>query len=1002
MTLALLLQIPLATIPGEISDLAPDPIGPGGAGFYTTTQGEVGRFDPSGLVTPILAAGSLPAELRAAYPTPTGDLLILDQFGDLHSLPGTTGPAALVYDDQFLTQLPTDLVVDDAGVAMVSCRTISPGTFAVVHVSPDGEDWAYLHIEDEPVALAPDSTGTSFVMSDGQGFFQSLDKPNGASRTIAIAPTSGFSSAAFDGDIAVENDGDFWFVAGNQLRFFDRSTGLTSTEVTSPDLLRGVVIAPAPGGGHAVFYAGGSGTSTLWRGPASDPPAPVFAQSLGPVPSRGTMRTFSGLNIFDMTVDPSGNLLIGGDNFGAIEEVRRVTIPDFTTTTVAGPADGINNRLEGVAVARDGRILAVDSSGVVFSIEETAGNPIVTTPFVDPTNAIVRAKDLALGRQGQMWIPDITAFRQGAIRRIDPSGQVDTPLLTLESRGVASDPFTGQLISTEWVNSGFNGRLVSLDIPTGQVSVNATMDDLNISNGEVWADGDLLVDARGDIYVSCEDEFSILRYDREHDVRVRVSSGYLNRPSGLALAAASQPQSSATGWSLYVATRNFIFEVDDALPPAPSDLDPFAPPVGALLGWARPEHGEPVDVVADPVSTDLLAITDAGFLLRFEQGSEQPGSVLRGPADGLPPTLTALTATPDGRLAAASAQGTIFVFDTFAGFAVSTDFTDPLNQLFDVSGLEPGPSGELIVIESDPTTDEGGRLWQLQGGTLTPLGDTHHGIDGRIDPLSGQELWVLERGRDGEGGEILRVDLSRSLPVSGHLRTDPFRTFFGDRNAGDLALNAEGDAFVIEGATGRIHRIDRATGSIEMIAGQYDSPRGATIAFSPRGGLDGTGGASLFVADGPVIYEHGIQGGVPGSMPPGTTPIATDLTTPARRVFPGFNRVQINAPGSAGLTYAIFAGLSGKLPGLPLAPDETLPLNFDPLFQLGGSSLFPDFFGVLDGGGNSPPEVGIDLPPSLAIASTGFFLDLTWIALDLGVPSLIGFRGGTTQLYLGL
>ncbi len=1001
MFFALLLQVPLATIPGEVCDLAPDPFGPSGAGFYATTEGEIGRFDPAGQLTQILPAGSFPAALRATYPAPSGDLIVLDELGDLYRLPQATGPATLYYDDLFLVQEPTDLVVDDAGVALLACRTISTGTFAVAHVSPDGQEWAYLDVANQPLALSPDSSGVDYVMSDGQGFLQAFEELHEAPRTTVLTSATGFATATLDGDLAVEEDGDVWFIAGNQLRFLDRSTNITSLALTAPGPLRGVLIAPASSGlGHSVFYSGGAGGSTLWEGPACGPPVPAFTASFGPVPGRGAQRAFSGMNIFDLTTDLTGNLLLAGDLWGAEQAVRRLTIPGFQNSVIAGPADGISGRLEGAAVTPGGQIVAVTSAGVVHTVDEDPLGTVVSTTFNDPNNVIVRAKDLAIGRQGQVWIADWRAYQQGAIQHVDASGQLTTLHANLETRGLAPDPFGAKLLLTEWIGEGFEGRIQSLNVITAQTETLPSMGDLNISNGGVWADGDLLVDARGDTYVACEDEFSVLRHDREHDVKVRVSSGYLNRPAGLALAPASSPGTSATGWSLYVAERNFIWEVDDALPPGPSGLDPFAPAAGTLLGWTRPEHGSPADVIRDPASSDLLAVTDAGYLLRYSLGSVEPASVLRGPADGLPVALSSITATQDGRLAAVSRQGTVLRIDTWAGYAVSTLFTDPQNLVIDAVELVAEPSGDFLLLEADPTVFQGGRIWRLAGTSLSEVADTHHGQAGMLDPTSG-ELWVLERGRDGEGGEILRVDLSEAPVRAGHARSFPFRTFFGERGSGGLAMNAGGDAFVLEGATGRVWKLDRASGAVLPVGGQYSRPRSATVSVG-RSGIAGPGGASLFVLDGPAIYEHGIEGTAPGLLTANLGLPRADLTAPARRVFPGFNSIRVEEPGSAGLTFAILSGFSGKLPGLPLDVNLLFPLNFDSMFQLSGSSVLPDFSGTLDGAGVSPATTGVQLPATIPISSTGLFLDLAWVALDITVPSLIGFRGATAQVYLGL
>ena len=998
-SLALLLQVPVATVPGEVVDLTAEPIG---HLVYATADGEVGRVDATGTVTLVSAAGSIASTLRGIHPTPAGDLLALDDPGNLFRLPSGAGPAELVYQDQFIVQFPTDLIVDASGVALIACKTISNNTYAVARVSPDGQEWAYWMVDHVPVGLAADEQG-SVLFTDAAGFLQRLGEAHGAPATTALTATGGFFPATLDGDVVVEADGDAWFSAGASLVFYDAGTGLASTVQTAPSTIRGVAIAPdSSGAGHAVWYASGSTPTTIWEGPACDAPAAPFPATFGPVPDRGVLRYLNGgLNAFDMTADGQGDLLLSGDLWGANQQVRRVAVPEFTWATIAGPAEGIAGKVEGVQVGPDGAIYAGTLTGVVQRIDESGVAPVVETVFADPLDEVVRIKDMALGRSGQLYLADRSAYKQGAVHAVSPTGTLTTLAQTQESRGVAADPFAPRLLSTEWNSEGFTGVTHEIDVLQGGKTPLPGFDGLNMSNGEVWADGDLFVDARGDVYVTVEDDFSVLRYDREHQVLVRIAAGYLNRPAGLAIAPAVDPASSATGFSLYVAEWNRIWEVPDAPPPAPAWLDPTAPPAGELLGWVPPELGLPTDLIADPGSDDLLAVTDLGNLVRIPFAGGK-GTLVAGNADGLSTDLSCLGAASSGILVTASRAGSVYRIDPAQGHAVVQVFADPSNLLVDVASLEVLVDGSILLLEPDPTAASGGRVWRLAQGSLQPLADTHHGQVGRIDPASG-ELWVLERGRVGEGGELLRIDLESTPARAGHQRLEPYQSFGIQPGLAGLAFDAAGNAYVAEGPEGRIHLLDRASGAAQTIAGNYDRPS-ALVVSTGRVGIAGAQGASLFVLHDHAVFEHGVDGAAPPTVPVDLGLPGPDLTAPARRVLPGFNAVRIDAPNAANLVHLVLAGLSGKEPGLPVFLPSglaVLPLNYDPLFGFAGGAVLPGFLGALDGNGVSDPALGVNLPSGTSLASLGLFLDLAWVAIDVGIPELIGFVGGTAQVYLG-
>ena len=78
--------------------------------------------------------------------------------------------------------------------------------------------------------------------------------------------------------------------------------------------------------------------------------------------------------------------------------------------------------------------------------------------------------------------------------------------------------------------------------------------------------------------------------------------------------------------------------------------------------------------------------------------------------------------------------------------------------------------------------------------------------------------------------------------------------------------------------------------------------------------------------------------------------------------------------GHSGKTYLLVGTATGTTPGIPLAPRLTLPLNYDPYFQLTfdlRNVLIANSLGSLDAGGQG--TASLTLPP-------------------LQIPSLVGVR----------
>ena len=118
--------------------------------------------------------------------------------------------------------------------------------------------------------------------------------------------------------------------------------------------------------------------------------------------ARNLVFTGFGMNVYEMTADRNGDLLLGGDNWGVGQAVKRLAIPTLKLTTVAGAADGISGRVEGISQSPDGSLFALTSAGIIHRIHE--GPLSVTTHFADATNKITTGKDLGLARDGALYI----------------------------------------------------------------------------------------------------------------------------------------------------------------------------------------------------------------------------------------------------------------------------------------------------------------------------------------------------------------------------------------------------------------------------------------------------------------------------------------------------------------------------------------------------------------------------------------------------------------------
>ncbi|HKE00168.1 MAG TPA: hypothetical protein VKE69_04105, partial [Planctomycetota bacterium] len=832
-----------ATVSGRVVDLARDA---NGNILYCTDESEVGRITTSGVtILATAATGPFPNQLRGIAETPAGDVAVVDAVGDIYRLPGGAAPAVKVYTDAFMIQAPSDLVVDSAGNYLVASASPTSFVRAINQISPDGSKWGYYFVSQllgqNPQALAFDPLTGFALFSDlsGSGSIRLIDTVDGSHPTSLVNGSAGFAFqlGAQDGDMAVESDGDILVISGGTVWKHDRASGVATQLATGFGPLRGIVITGSSGSvpsatGFSAYVAEGESPTAIREIGGVGAPAPVILSPTGDVPGPGTvLNAFFGMNVFDLAVDAGGNLLIGGDNFGVTPSVKRIELPSLAVTTLASDSQGITTRIEGVATAADGTIRALDRDGRVYRIQESPF--LVSVDFDDPLDQIAGAQDLVLDRDGSFFIGAVPSFANGALFRAQPfAGSATQVATTIETRGVATDPLTGGLLITKWNNSGFQGAVDRWKQAGGLAPIPGFAG-MNYSNGGVWGDGDCVADAAGNVYTCSEDDFSVYRFERSTGKLFRIASGYLARPSGLAITRSTLP--STTGWSLYVSEFTFLHEIPNVPPPLPAISDVSSPPVGRVVGWFPPDAGTARDLVVDPAGGALLVSTSFGRIERITTAGVS--STLAGLTQGVTGDLTGLASDAAGFVYAARRDGVLFRLDPNAGYAANVVFSDATDVVKDVHGLSIDGSGRLLIVDR-PDSMLGGRLWRFDGANVTTITRTARGVRAAVDPLTA-EIWVTEQGNplDG-GGEILRVDPFANPPTAGHFRWDVFGVLSIGANDGGIAMDSNGNAYVATGDVGRVFRVDRATGTRTIVAGGYAHP--IAVALAP--GTPGTAG----------------------------------------------------------------------------------------------------------------------------------------------------------------
>jgi hypothetical protein len=1004
----------LTTVTGRVLDLSVDAQG---RLLYCTKESEVGRITTAGVTTVLATSASGPFlnELRGVCETPSLDVAVIDSSGDVFRLPQGATPAVLVYDDLYMIQDPTDLAVDTAGVYAIASATPSSGQRAINWISSDGVRWAYLLVQHQPVALAADPLTLDLLFAEetGTGAIRLVDTTDKTYPTSAIDATTASDLAAVkhDGDLAVDAGGNVYWVAGGTLWRHDRALGSTASVASGFQQLRGCAIAVSSGQvasstGWSVYLAEGNGPTSIREVGSAGAPASVQIAALGYVPGRGGQRvTFSGIRVYELAPDSGGDLLVGGDVYGADFSLRRVDLDTLALTTLADDQDGLTGRIEGIAHAPDGSIHVVTSAGDVQRVVES---PLaVSTLYADVSDQITRAKDVLLERDGDHLIADRESYGGGEVRRIAASGTGTHLVATQESRGLTADPLNGDALVSEWNGTGFNGSVGRLDLVSLGFADLAGFTGQNYTNADTYGDGDLVMDCKGQVYTCSEDDWSVVRYVPSKQGRIRVGAGYLNHPSGLAIARSTSSSGSTTGWSLFVSEYDYLWEIASTAAPMPPLVDPDAPGVGSLVGYLSSSVGTPRALVADPAGDGFFVCTSSGTLERMALSTGTVTTVA-GAAQGLSGDLTAIDVAANGHLIVAERTGKVYDVNPGGGYVATLSFSDPTNALGDVRGLALDGLGRTLLVERRAGS-EAGVLYRLTGSTLDALCTTARGVRAAIDPLTA-DVFVTEQGSSAEGaGEILRVDELASLAAHGHLRFETYTTFEIGELDGDLVFDSGGDFHVASGNDGRVWRVDRAAGTRSVVAGNYARPTGLALAEG-RAGKAGAQGTSLFVLDGWVVWEVGVDG-LPAGAPPASDPglaDGADLAITGALALGQATPIRATNSAWAGRLYVMLPTLSGKVPGLPCAvfgdPSDprVIPSNYDELWDLAvDPSVMPGFFGILDGSGASASNAAFQVPNDPSLLTLNAFVDVAWIVWYGPAQNHVANVGGTAQLWCG-
>jgi len=836
----------VAKVSGRITDLAP---GVAGRVLYCSREGEVGWFDPATSGRRVIAsAGAFPRELRAIALSPSDVITVVDDQGDIYRLPGDALPWVRIYDDLYLIQDVTDMIIDASGNHLIASRTPSSGQRGTNRISADGQRWDYYIVRHQPVQLAADPLTGDILLADEEGgdtlWLVDSDDKTWPTRVLQSGLGSPISASRDDGDMAVEADGDVYWIAGGDVWRRRRQDSTRSLFATGFEQLRGVTIAPSSGSGlrfsrtgYSLYVAAAPSDSKIHEIPGVGAPADPLATDQGRVPGRGTQKLFmAGIQAFEITKDNDDNLLVGGSLYGSNPQVRRIDIDTNAVTTIADASDGLTGTIEGITVAPDGTIHATNRDGTIFRITE---NPTtVTSIYTDPSGLVTAAKDMALDVDGTFYLATRNFWGNGNV--ISVSGGTGSVLLTtLEARGLSADPSTGGMFVTVWNCAGFCGYVSLYDFGDDTLTTPNGFTGINYTNDSAWGDGDTVVDVNGSVYTCSEDDWSVIRYDPGSEGFVRIGSSYLNHPSGVALAKSSPGSNSATGWSLYISEYDFLWERPGFPPPAATRVDSQTSIQGIVAGVSHPGFGRPRDLAHVP-SVGVFLSTSAGALLRLNPDTAET-ELVADETDGLHGDLVGLDVRSDQTLVIVNREGDLFAVDPRTG-ATELLHRDLGNLLNEVHGLAVDRQDRLVIVDR---AGKDGILVGYDGGRFVPLAHSRRGLRTAVDPLTG-DFFVTTKGTEASFGSLQRVR-HRSLRSFTARPRSSRPLAFGDDD-GDITFDAAGNLYLTAGAAGRVVRIDRKTGRQTTVSGNHANPVASVM-------ISDEAGASLFVLDGWVIYE---------------------------------------------------------------------------------------------------------------------------------------------------
>jgi hypothetical protein len=471
-----------------------------------------------------------------------------------------------------------------------------------------------------------------------------------------------------DGAVAADTSGNLYWAASGKVYKRWRASATTTLLASGFGALRGAVIARSSdhvssSTGWSLYVAEGQSPTRIREIPGVGAPGGVIAPSQGLVPTRGIQVTplIFGFQVFEMTADDSGRLLVGGTQFQTTHYVKRITLtPTPSIATVATSANGLSGVIEGLVVAPDDSIYALTRTGSIQHITE--GPLSVTTVFNDPTNVISNGKDLVADVNGSFYVPTRDAWGVGKVIEISGGG-ASVLANPSEARGLAAVPTGGMYVST-WNGPGFSGAVARLRFSDNVLEPQPGFTSINYTNDFVWGDGDLCVDANGSVYSLSEDDWSLVRYDPGQDAFERVGSMYKNHPSGLVIAPSTPSSGSTTGWSLYVSEFDFLWEKPSVAAPASTFVDSSLGLVAGIgrtqAGTFHPQYGQPRAIAAAPFGSGIVTSTSQGWVLALDVATGEAVPIA-GPAQGLRGDLVALVAQRGSRqLLVANDAGEVF------------------------------------------------------------------------------------------------------------------------------------------------------------------------------------------------------------------------------------------------------------------------------------------------------------------------------------------------------